>query len=318
MSQPPTKRQRTDSDASITRSEIWYKDGSVVLQAENTQFRVHFSVLALNSPFFRDLQDLPQPLDQPAVEGCPVIELQDACIDVKHLLNALYDPLLAQKILSLEIVGSLIRLGRKYLFRDLFHLGVEILAVANPITLREFKVLDSGTLSDMVRLELYEGIFFDIVTLASQNSLFTILPVAYLRLLRSLHGHRSILFDGVQRPDGTTASLSPADLRTCVIGYQQLAMKQFQRGYTLAWLREPRPKECRSKKCAEFRGALLEVRLGPRAGFRPFWNPALPDEFCPLCISKYEELGELGSEKLWDEVPGAFGLPSWNELRNER
>ncbi|KAJ7188670.1 hypothetical protein C8R46DRAFT_1341366 [Mycena filopes] len=321
MSQPPTKRQRTDSDASMMRSEVWYKDGSVVLQTENTQFRVHFSVLALNSPFFRDLQDLPQPLEQPTVEGCPVIELQDACIDVKHLLNALYDPLLAQKILSLEIVGALIRLGRKYLFRDLFHLGVEILTVANPLTLREFKALDSGIISDMMRLELYEGIFFDIVTLASQNDLFTILPTAHLRLLRTFHRHRAE--NPLASPllpfheHGTTASLSPADLRTCVIGYQQLVMKQFQRGYTLAWLREPRPKECRSKRCAEYRGALLEVRLGPQAGFRPFWNPGLADEFCPQCVSQYEELGGLGSEKLWDEVPGAFGLPSWNELKNE-
>jgi hypothetical protein len=38
------------------------------------------------------LEDLPQPPDQPTVDGCPVVELQDAAFDVEHLLKALYDP----------------------------------------------------------------------------------------------------------------------------------------------------------------------------------------------------------------------------------
>ncbi|KAJ7039025.1 hypothetical protein C8F04DRAFT_1086858 [Mycena alexandri] len=68
MSRPPTKRQRTE-DAPVNRSEIWHNDGSVVLQAENTQFRVHQSVLAMHSQFFRGIQGLPQPLDQPPSMG---------------------------------------------------------------------------------------------------------------------------------------------------------------------------------------------------------------------------------------------------------
>jgi hypothetical protein len=91
MTSPPAKRQRTE-DASITRSNVWYKDGSVVLQAESTQFRVHWGVLSENSTFFRGLEDLPQPSDQPTVDGCPIVELPDAVIDVEYLLKALYDP----------------------------------------------------------------------------------------------------------------------------------------------------------------------------------------------------------------------------------
>jgi hypothetical protein len=89
----PTKRQRNE-DASITRSAIWYRDGSVVLQAQDTQFRVHWSVLAKHSAFFKDLEGLPQPnpADLPTVDGCPVVEIQDAVEDVEHLLTALYDP----------------------------------------------------------------------------------------------------------------------------------------------------------------------------------------------------------------------------------
>jgi hypothetical protein len=91
MLSPPQKRHRTE-DAPITRSEIWHNDGSVVLQPGNTQFRVHWSVLALHSSFFRDMQGLPQPPDQPSVEGCPVVELPDDTEDVEYLLKVLYSP----------------------------------------------------------------------------------------------------------------------------------------------------------------------------------------------------------------------------------
>lgn len=87
---PPVKRQRTEEQ--LTRSEIWHADGSVVLQAETIQFRVHWSVLSLHSSFFRDLRDRPQAPGHPSTEGCPLIELNDSSRDLQHLLNALYDP----------------------------------------------------------------------------------------------------------------------------------------------------------------------------------------------------------------------------------
>jgi hypothetical protein len=91
MSESP-ERQRIE-DAPPTRSTIWYKDGSVVLQAEKTQFRVHWSVLSENSAFFAGLEGLPQANEQPTVDGCPLVELSDdAVVDVEYLLKALYTP----------------------------------------------------------------------------------------------------------------------------------------------------------------------------------------------------------------------------------
>jgi hypothetical protein len=95
MSSPPAKCQRTE-DAPITRSDIWYQDGSVVLQAQDTQFRVHWGNLCQHSSFFREMQGLPQPPDLPSVDGCPIIELQDAVLDVEHLLKVLYNPCVHQ------------------------------------------------------------------------------------------------------------------------------------------------------------------------------------------------------------------------------
>ncbi|KAJ6476239.1 hypothetical protein C8R45DRAFT_374064 [Mycena sanguinolenta] len=93
-----------------SRVQIWHDDGSVVLQAESTQFRVHWTVLCLHSTVFRDMRGIPQPEDdEPTIEGCPVIPLHDSSVDIKHLLDVLYDPLLcSMEKLSLAIIGALI------------------------------------------------------------------------------------------------------------------------------------------------------------------------------------------------------------------
>ena len=101
--------------------EFWFMDGSVVLFAQDTMFRVHKSFIARHSVIFRDMFSLPQPkADEPLVlgdgkgaesgnerewkdgeglgsmgstevEGCPVVHLHDSPEDVASLLYALYD-----------------------------------------------------------------------------------------------------------------------------------------------------------------------------------------------------------------------------------
>jgi hypothetical protein len=87
-SEPPAKRQRSES-ASITRSDIWYEDGSIVLQAHTTQFRVHWGVLSMHSSFFQHMQDLPQPPEPDNVEGCPLVQVSDAVAD-REIFSKLY------------------------------------------------------------------------------------------------------------------------------------------------------------------------------------------------------------------------------------
>ena len=79
--------------------ELWFSDGSVVLQAESTLFRVHKSQLARRSIVFSDMFTLPQPVvstshatfSDESHEGCPVVRLHDTAADVANLLLALYD-----------------------------------------------------------------------------------------------------------------------------------------------------------------------------------------------------------------------------------
>jgi hypothetical protein len=86
-----------DEDERILRHpDLWFSDGSVVLKAESTLFRVHSSQLARRSLFFRDLFSLPQPAKDAVgldgtFDGCPLLVLHDSAEDLSNLLKALYD-----------------------------------------------------------------------------------------------------------------------------------------------------------------------------------------------------------------------------------
>lgn len=71
--------------------ELWYSDGSLVIQAEQSVFRVYGAVLAAQSTFFRDMLLVPQPAEEPRIDGCPLVHIHDSAVDVKHFLKAIFD-----------------------------------------------------------------------------------------------------------------------------------------------------------------------------------------------------------------------------------
>lgn len=113
----PARRANSSSTQMERHPEFWFFDGSIVLVAERTMFRVHKAFLARHSVFFRDMFSLPQPQEDPSsstkpsnvrpvsgdgasigdggemeeVEGCSTLRLHDSPDDVASLLYALYD-----------------------------------------------------------------------------------------------------------------------------------------------------------------------------------------------------------------------------------
>lgn len=76
---------------SIQRStSIWYDDGSLILQAETTQFKVYRGILADNSAIFQNMFLVPQPSENALVDGCIVVEMQDTALDLEHFLHAIH------------------------------------------------------------------------------------------------------------------------------------------------------------------------------------------------------------------------------------
>jgi hypothetical protein len=71
--------------------ELWFKDGTLVLAAEGSLFRVYGGLLAKRSPVFHDMLQIPQPEDAELFDGCPVVHLPDNKCDLRCFLNALFD-----------------------------------------------------------------------------------------------------------------------------------------------------------------------------------------------------------------------------------
>ncbi|KAF7362277.1 BTB domain-containing protein [Mycena venus] len=333
MASPPPKRQRTDEgieevlclhttrssffevdidvqDEPITRSSIWYDDGSVVLQAEHHQFRVHWSVLTHHSSFFRDMRGLPQPPDQPSVDGCPIVELQDVVADVEHLLKALYNPtFLLQKALPLPVLSALIRLCKKYDFRDMLESTVDRLTFENPTTLDAFDALTpDGAQYKTTRILHYPGVMYDMLTVARENNIQSALPCAYFRAV--LYGNKR-LFDGV----GQGVYLTPVDQRRCILGREALLRVQAQDGYTFGWLHSADgnctdPARCNTVTINILRKTSLDLYVLSRPSGGHSGR-------CPSCHQHRQDSWNAGRKRIWEELPSFFELRPWSELTND-
>ena len=62
----------------------------IIQSCDSINFRVHKSVLSLSSPFFGDMFSLPQPSDQEAVDGLPVVRLSEDAEVLNCLLTMFY------------------------------------------------------------------------------------------------------------------------------------------------------------------------------------------------------------------------------------
>ncbi|KAJ7482275.1 hypothetical protein B0H11DRAFT_2022450 [Mycena galericulata] len=304
---PPAKRQRTEQE--ITRSEIWHDDGSVVLQAEETQFRVHWGVLSSHSSFFRDMR------------GCPLIELPDSSVDLQHLLGALYDPLIfLEATLPFQFIAAIVRLGRKYVFSKLLAAAVERLTHDNPATLEEvdqlqcFNVVKSQPVKPK-RITFHRGILFDTIALARANNLYTLLPYAYARAVMC---PPEVIFDGIPSSHGPIVMLAPADQRASIVGRKKLLQAQWDLPQPWKWLStDDRQEDCIGVHCDVAKKRHMREFL--RTGFVILTIPQETSAslFCSACERCYLEVMAQGRKELWAKLPTFFDLPPWGELKDD-
>ena len=66
-------------------------DANIVIRSsDQVNFRVHKSLLAMTSPFFKDMLSLPQPPDDETIDGLPVVQLSEDAGVLKCLLSLIY------------------------------------------------------------------------------------------------------------------------------------------------------------------------------------------------------------------------------------
>jgi hypothetical protein len=89
-------------------------DADIVLQSSNfVNFRIHKSILASSSPFFKDMFSLPQPSNNEVVDGLPVLRLSEDAELVRALITVLY-PISPEIPDSYERVLALLGVAQKY------------------------------------------------------------------------------------------------------------------------------------------------------------------------------------------------------------
>ena len=89
-------------------------DADIILRSsDQVNFRVHKSLLALSSSFFKAMLSLPQPPDREVVDGLPVVSLSEDSGLLKSLVSLLY-PIFPVKPGSYEEVYALLAACQKY------------------------------------------------------------------------------------------------------------------------------------------------------------------------------------------------------------
>ncbi|TRM56098.1 hypothetical protein BD626DRAFT_414695, partial [Schizophyllum amplum] len=97
--------------------DLWFEDGSVVIQTQERAFRVHRGVLALHVRVFDDIFAFPSPESQPIYEGVPLAEFPDDGQDMEHFLRAIYFPQYfppPPASTSFDVLEGILRLAHKY------------------------------------------------------------------------------------------------------------------------------------------------------------------------------------------------------------
>jgi hypothetical protein len=83
----------TSSTAGLHKvHDLWFEDGTLVLKAGKSLFKIYRGLLSRRSVVFSDMFSFPPPPEgNEMLEGCPVVETYDSAQDMKYFLKAVFD-----------------------------------------------------------------------------------------------------------------------------------------------------------------------------------------------------------------------------------
>ncbi|KAJ7735756.1 hypothetical protein B0H16DRAFT_1425971 [Mycena metata] len=308
---PSTKRKRTEQDASVpaplVRSKIWKPYGDIILQAESTQFRVTRDILAEQSPVFRDMFSVPQPPNEPMIEGCPIVRVSDTAKDWELFLQVLYNPFQSAVSRPCAVVASMLRLGKKYDMRAPKDDALRRIYAEFPHTLEGYDSCDEA----LVSID-EAGVYGHLLNLMYECGVYSAVPLLGLSCLYN-------------RPLESLAITVERDIFvTLAIALEKIL--DFQRKKSLSWLHGNAvipDKSCKSpKECTKQQLALNHLITGREQ--YPFhvsytieqWEEEWDDKFCNVCEAAAKEFYAVSRQEGWDLLPTFFGLPKWEDLKD--
>lgn len=333
----------------FTRSEPWFDDGNVVLQVESSRFKVYRGILSKQSSTFRDLFEVGQPsTDERDEDGCSIVTLHgDSATEWQYALLALYESrsvcftslLVIKRNISdahipsgsssyvalddatsripFDVIAAFLRLGSKYFIE---RLRLDALNRLNCEYTSTFNQWEEIRLQKPILLRPHQGMSFDVINLARQNNILSILPAAFYDCLdptRNLTWSLAQIFDGFAQPNGHVSILSPEDQKLCITGWWSLIRMQVE--YTFGWIDPPADTQlarCRNTGCVDTRKSLRLSLLPaiPNCLALEPWDDSWAEGMCKFCADAAKRSHRQGRLKVWSALPAVFGLPNWDEI----
>ncbi|KAJ7664846.1 hypothetical protein B0H17DRAFT_1019493 [Mycena rosella] len=299
--------------------ELWFKDASLIFQAETSLFRVYSGILAARSSVFRDMLSFPQPepSDLDVVDGCPRIVLHDTAADVAAFFRAIFDSsfFVPPSAPSLDILGGILRLSIKYDVDYLTQRCLRHLSDIYPTTLKDWDLL--GYSRDIINFRAPPKVYpvFQILELLKEVEAPWLVPaIMYLGCSNPMER----IVDGVEL--GGTPEMSP-EKRTIIVAYTKQANAVEP---VLRFLKQRFP-ECHTPaKCnAELLQLSQFVADNWSACHFPLeiwedhdWDQVAGD-LCHACVGQCRKTHATARQEFWDRMPALFEVHhGWDELQN--
>ncbi|KAJ7185850.1 hypothetical protein C8R46DRAFT_881156 [Mycena filopes] len=315
MADPPsTKRKRVEPDSPDTpasapiRSKIWKPFGDIILQAESTQFRVSRDILAGQSSVFRDMFGVPQPPNEPTIEGCPIVLVSDTAQDWELLFEVLYDRFQSAVSRPFPVVAAMLRLGKKYEMQGPKEDALKRIHFEFPKTLKEF---DSDKCHwSMITHE--NDLDVHLLNLLYECGVYSAIPTLGLACLDS---QTLVRKTGDDRAAGHIRNTSHRPRTYNVLPNREFELASYEGRYSSQIMQIiGRLQKEQKAVCYTIAGDEAYRPLGYT--LNEWKHGAWAGKLCHLCEATAREAYETNRQKGWDLLPTFFGLPQWPDLKD--
>ncbi|KAJ7764046.1 hypothetical protein DFH07DRAFT_939210 [Mycena maculata] len=303
-----------DSDGLVRSTDLWFDDGTIVLQVETTLYRVYRGLLSSRSAVFRDTFSIPQPAEDGAgeIEGCPVVRLHDREKDFTRFLKALFHcgSHKTCAVTGIYELRSVLRLSDKYDVPLLRESMISILSDVYPSCLDEW-LTRSTRVPSGYRATARDCIH--VLNVAQEMDICGILPGVMYQICRR-HDISEILYGVPARPRDIKISRSE-DQKRCAVAIPELISSRHR--ILTHYLMRNEHGGCEDEAvCDAERLRWLGLDYPADDLFDPLADEIPWEDFdvCSSCLEDAKETYTLDREDLWRDLPRIFDLGTWTDL----
>ncbi|KIY46103.1 hypothetical protein FISHEDRAFT_60581 [Fistulina hepatica ATCC 64428] len=292
--------------------DLWFDDGSIVVRAGCSIYRLSKSLLMMRSPVLRDLLSVPDTESSQTYEQCPVVTFPDAAREVTPFLKAIFDSSYFDGNTvpdgSFVALAGILRLSHKYDVQYLRRRALSLLARKYyPTQLAEW---------DTCAAPATVGEHYLMANIALETDAQWLLPAILVRCTQK--SNVDTCFDGAP-VEGVVYRLPPVHQRICITAMNHFLRHRYERVKRTILSDYATQHPCGDTRCATLRstyaGAVLTAVSSIIDRLSDTWWEALANtEGTCQCTMRYKTLLEHWRALFWQRIPKLYNLPPWAEL----